>query len=312
MLATVSRMRPRNARKRSESTSGRPRADARHVRTASQSGVSHGLHFLSWWYEDDPSCPCRDISSPYRIPITQFVRDAPSGYDPRSSLGAKIMSSLDVLDVKREVSSLLSKCDTKSVFDSLVQSIMYHYERPVHSLTELKKRDLKTSVGTTWERFCALWLLHEGRYTAVWTISEWLDHVDSEGLGKTYQLKRQDNGIDLIAQSERGYHAVQCKWRKKGRVTWSTLSTFIGLCARTGPWTTQIVMTNAPGITSKVPRTKRDVSLCQGTFRSTSREHWLKMVGLYEENRVSDEASSSAPEPSLDEMRAARLLRFAN
>lgn len=217
-------------------------------------------------------------------------------------------SSLDLFDVKKEINSLLSRHETKDVFDKLVQSILYHYERPVHTLSELKKRDLKTSVGTTWENFCCLWISSSGKYDAVWNLSEWREYATS--LPSSYHLTKQDNGIDLVAHNSHGYHAIQCKWRKKGKVTWTSLSTFVGLCSRTGPWTTEIVMTNGTGVTSKVPRTKRDVSLCVGRFRSTKREQWLKMCGLYDEKTVA--SSSEVKEVvDLDEMRRARLARFS-
>ena len=211
-----------------------------------------------------------------------------------------------------------------NIFDSLIEAIEAHFNRPVSSILEMKERVNKKLKGDLWENFCKDWLLATGKYSQVWLLSEWDDYALNAP--ESYQLTKQDNGIDLIAATKTGYVAIQCKYRKKGYVNWSTLSTFIGLCERTGPWEKYIVMTNAKGITRKLPKTEKDEAICLATFRSTSREVWLKIAGLYLEHSLdssstmssvqTDTTSSSSEvvvenkQLSQEEMRAARLARF--
>ena len=91
-----------------------------------------------------------------------------------------------------------------------------------------------------------------------------------------------DNGIDIVclkidADGLEKYSAVQCKYRKNitQTVTWTTLSTFIGLCAVTGPWDEHIVMTNCKGVSRRtgVPKGPKDRTIAYGTFKKLSREH---------------------------------------
>jgi hypothetical protein len=186
-------------------------------------------------------------------------------------------------------------------------------------MQELKRRELKQSVGTTWEAFCVDWLRTltdkkgDSKYDAVYTLQEWYhftkNHVVPEGL----ILGKKDIGIDLIAHNQYGYHAIQCKWRKKGKVTWDQLSTFIGLVARTGPWASHVIMTNGSGIMWRVKRTKKDVSICQGTFASTSRLHWVTISGGEIKGHTLRDGSEEPEieETDLDKIREARLARFS-
>jgi hypothetical protein len=229
------------------------------------------------------------------------------------------MSSLDIFDYKKELRSLTYKVD---VFEALQDSILSYYLRPVSTLNELKKRDLKTSIGTTWELFCKDWLLTYRKkekqiYDRVWTLSEWNEYCKVDEIPASLHLRKQDIGIDLVARSDAGYHAIQCKWRKKGKVSWTDLSTFVALVSR-GSWKSHIIMTNATGITWKVSRTDKDKSLCKTTFAHTPRTQWLEMIGedprghkLTDEDRV-EEASSSIEPISHEVVRMARLAHFCN
>lgn len=224
---------------------------------------------------------------------------------------------------KTEISYLLSR-SVDNIFDSLIEAIEAHFNRPVSSILEMKERGNKKLKGDLWENFCKDWLLATGKYSQVWLLSEWDDYALNAP--ESYQLTKQDNGIDLIAATKTGYVAIQCKYRKKGYVNWSSLSTFIGLCERTGPWEKYIVMTNAKGITRKLPQTEKDKAICLATFRSTSREVWLKIAGLYLEHSLDPSSTMSSVQTattssssevvvenkqlSQEEMRAARLARF--
>jgi hypothetical protein len=189
--------------------------------------------------------------------------------------------------LKKTITRLLSVPDAK-IFDGCVEAIEIEYGRPVTNLCDLKKREDKKKKGDLWEYFCRDWLQSSDKYKNVWLFQDWISYCSEKQISTKGLKTKQDNGIDIIVQFNNGkYGAVQCKYRKDmKKVTWNTLSTFIGLCERTGPWEQYIVMTNGKGVTRKVPMSKKDKSICVGTFRRTPREQWLKMVGLYNENII--------------------------
>lgn len=236
-------------------------------------------------------------------------------------------NSLDLYDYKSRINSLLSKHGPEQVFSLLVQDIMAYYNRPVHTLTELKKRDLKQSVGRTWELFCKDWLIAQKNSKGEPLFSAVYDVIEKRGeLG----LDKQDIGIDLIAEATSGtqpvYHAIQCKWRKKGQVTWTQLSTFLALCSRTGPWVCQRVMTNSTGVNWKKMKGSKDRCTARGTFASTDRLTWMTIAGVQSEGyllgssttiTVAEASSSNAVDVDIeqtrvDTMREARLKRFGS
>ncbi|CAH6420293.1 Restriction endonuclease [uncultured virus] len=193
-----------------------------------------------------------------------------------------------------------------NVFDEVISAIEYEFNKPARDIKEMKDRANKKKKGDIWEQFCKDWLLGTGNYSQVWLLDEYnqeFHHIvpkivpdktittikdikhqeyiskQSGPMNRTF-ISKQDNGIDIIAQTTTGqWFAIQCKYRNKGKVSWGTLSTFLALCHRTGPWDKYIVMTNSTGITHKLPKTPKDKSICQTTFKNTTREHWLKMIG---------------------------------
>lgn len=223
------------------------------------------------------------------------------------------MTTLDIFPYKKCIIGLLSKHSGKEIFDKFVEKVKAYYERPVNTMEDLKKRENKISIGTMWEMVCADWLRVSGKYEAVWTLQEWREYIEVANLPVGYNLKKKDVGIDLIAKSKKyGYHAIQCKWRKKGTITWAMVSTFAGLCSKTGPWSSQVIMTNASGIGRNVPRTKSDYNMCAGTFRGTSREHWMKMCDIYDEHLLEDpDVNKIEQKVDVEAMRKARLERFS-
>lgn len=159
----------------------------------------------------------------------------------------------------------------KNVFDAIIHGITMDFTKCVSNMKDMQERDSMKRKGDIWELFCKDWLLATGEYQAVYLLDEYNAQFGC--------ITRQDNGIDLLAQTTTGWHAIQCKYRSKGYVTWKMLSTFIALCERTGPWDKYIVMTNAPGVTHKLPRTPKDKSICYRRFANTPREHWMRIIG---------------------------------
>ena len=205
------------------------------------------------------------------------------------------------------IKRLLSTPTCENIFDGLLSEIEAYFDRRVTTLEEMKARESKKAKGDLWELFCRDWLISTGKYLNVWLLK------DSPLIEK---VTNQDNGVDLIAHTKAGYSAVQCKYRSgKTRVDWKSLSTFIALCSRTGPWVKLVVMTNCQSVTRKLPKSSKDQSICRGTFRSTSREQWLKLVGLYRERSVGEvpvplQVVTDSLAVDLEEVRRARLARF--
>lgn len=239
--------------------------------------------------------------------------------------------------LKKTITKLLSVPNV-NIFDGCIEAIELEHGRPVTNLCDLKKREDKKKKGDLWEVFCRDWLQASDKYKNVWLFRDWIVYCSEKQCSSKGLKSKQDNGIDIIAETLDGmFVAIQCKYRKdKKKVTWNTLSTFIGLCERTGPWDQYIVMTNGSGVTRKVPKSKKDKSICIGTFRGTSRTQWLKMAGLFEENsvgsgkeevqdmRVSIEEMMkkyaqpkkdqriTSKGPTLDELREIRIQKFSN
>jgi hypothetical protein len=126
---------------------------------------------------------------------------------------------------------------------------------------------------------------------------------------------RVDNGIDIVAQmsSQSGYVAVQCKYRKniKQTVTWTSLSTFVGLCAVTGPWDRHLLMTNCRGVTRKVPKTPKDFTIAYGSFCSNfTWDKCLKINGQQNKGQLIGERINQVSNDDIDMIRAIRLSKF--
>jgi len=180
--------------------------------------------------------------------------------------------------------NIISKYISKSninIFDKIEEEIEYNFNAPVTCIKDMKDRDNKKRKGDIWEEFCKDWLLASGKYNQVLLLHEFNKEYPNTFISK------QDNGIDLIGQTNNGWHAIQCKYRKqtsrKVLVDWRTLSTFIALCERTiapdgSSWEKYVVITNCPGVTRKLPRTSKDKSICRKSFQNTSHDHWSKII----------------------------------
>lgn len=201
--------------------------------------------------------------------------------------------------------------ETPYLFDRLLEKLENYNDAPVHSYIELRQRDDKTIKGFAWEEFCQWYLLNVKRYTKVYLWKEIPADIKEE-LNLTM---RADNGIDIVAQrtEKSGFTAIQCKYKKrqiaKGRrtvkISWKTLSTFVGLCARTGPWDEHIVMTNCHGVGKwQIPRTSKDKTIAYGTFKNLTRTQLSPNAIV-----ISDEKSTVKTD---EEVRAARVARFTS
>ena len=181
------------------------------------------------------------------------------------------------------------------IFDLVIKDIETWYDRPAHDLVEMRLKESKKEKGDHFELLCKLYLENNEKFDFknVWLLSE----VPSEILQKL-SMKRKDFGIDLVCQTKSDkFIAVQAKYRKIGHkksnvVTWKMLSTFYALCLKTGPWEKYIVITNADYVTHMGKKTKKDQSICIGTWKKIKTETWLKMSNNTEntiENVITNE-----------------------
>jgi predicted helicase len=188
-----------------------------------------------------------------------------------------------------------------NLWDAFEEECRKFYNAPAHSLTEMRTRDNKKVHGDIFEDFCVVYLINVKKYDNVWRLKD----VPSEILERL-SMKRQDFGIDIIAEKNGQYSAVQCKYKKQtGRsncITWKALSTFYALCLRCGPFEKYIVMTNANIVRHMGQRTPKDVSICLKSLQGMSKEEWTSMCNI-EAHTMAETEAPKTPE----ELRAARL-----
>ena len=199
---------------------------------------------------------------------------------------------------------LTPRPDGTGLFDLFLTECQKWYDQPAHTFTEMRTRDNKKIRGDVFEEFCVQYLKHVSKLPNVWLLKD----VPEELLTKL-SLKRPDVGIDIVAEKDGKYYAVQCKYKKhvsfkKNVVTWKQLSTFYALVMRTGPWAQYIVMTNCDYCRHMGKKTSKDVSICLKTFQNITSEQWVQMCEL--EGEATGEKVKMTPE----ELRAARLARF--
>ena len=190
--------------------------------------------------------------------------------------------------IKDFISKTLNKYHMQtslSIFDEFMKFCQDYYEKPAHSVAEIKLQKNTKLKGDIFELFVQKYLIHCYKggdfFRGVWLLRDVPDDVLSK-----LSLKRHDVGIDIIAvDNNNKFYAVQVKYRKKGyKVThgigWQTLSTFYGLVNRSGPWERYVVVTNADYIRHMGKKDKRDLSICYGTLKSITLEGWEKMCGF--------------------------------
>ncbi|GAG84464.1 unnamed protein product, partial [marine sediment metagenome] len=112
------------------------------------------------------------------------------------------------------------------------------------------------------------------------------------------------------------YYAIQCKFRKlnplkkKTGIPWKQLSTFYALVYKTGPYEKHIVMTNTNFVRHVGKKTKKDLSICYGTFKNIGQFDWIKMISN-KENKIQDLKKESI-NLKLVQLREKRLKYYEN
>ena len=200
---------------------------------------------------------------------------------------------------------LTPRPDGTGLFDLFLTECQKWYDQPAHTFTEMRTRDNKKIRGDVFEEFCVQYLKHVRKLTNVWLLKD-----VPEELLSTLSLKRPDVGIDIVAEKDGKYYAVQCKYKKespRSQVTWRELATFQGLCAKTGPYEKHIVMTTAHSVRHQGAKIAKDLSICLAGLRGISSEEWVKMCGL-----TGNTIGNVTAPLSQEELRQARLTRFGS
>lgn len=165
-----------------------------------------------------------------------------------------------------------------NLFDEFITECQKWYETPAQTLNEMRKRDNKKIRGDIFEAFSVLYLKYVKGFQNVWLLKE----VPQDILEKL-SMKRQDMGIDIVAEKTTGeFIAIQCKYKKqtsfkKNVLSWTSLSTFYALCLRTGPWTKFVVITNCEYTRHQGKKTQQDISYCLKSLQNITKDEWLKM-----------------------------------
>ena len=194
-----------------------------------------------------------------------------------------------------------------NLFDSFLNTCHQWYERPAHTLNEIKLRENTKVKGDIFELFSVLYLLHVKKYKNVWLLRDTPDEILTR-----LSLKRRDTGIDIIAQDDSdAFVAVQCKYKrnttiKRNVLTWKALSTFYAMCLRTGPWKRYIVITNCDYCLHQGKKTWKDLSICLKSLQNISPDDWIKMCNCENLNNEPVVAPTLTPE----QMRQKRLEQF--
>ncbi len=165
-----------------------------------------------------------------------------------------------------------------NLFDEFINECQNTFDKPAHTMLELRNRHNKKIKGDKFEVFCVYYLYEIYGLNNVWRLEDVPDDVLIK-LG----MKRRDMGIDIIGEKDNKYYAIQCKYKKytekKTVLTWKELSTFYALCLKTGPWEKYIVMTNCD-YTRQAVRTEKDLIICKKQFQKTTKDQWLKMCNV--------------------------------
>jgi len=168
-------------------------------------------------------------------------------------------------------------------FDEFNDFILTYSEEPAQSILDLKKNKNKIK-GDLFESFCKIYLKNIKNFDEVW----YLKQIPNE-LKTFLGLSKMDFGIDLVAVKQNKYYAIQCKFRKKKKnikkgIPWKQLSTFYGLVYKTGPYEKHIVMTNCDYVRHIGKKTKKDQSICYGSFCKLNNFDWLNIIKPLQNN----------------------------
>jgi hypothetical protein len=189
-----------------------------------------------------------------------------------------------------------------NIFDAFITRCQLYYDRPAHSISEIKDAQSTKVKGDVFEHFAYMYFSRVKKWQ-VWFLKDLPKEIRDK-----LKLAKVDLGIDLIAQDQDKLYAIQAKYRKQNTRTktvlgWKQLSTFYGIVSKTGPWKKHIVFTNADYIRHVGTKTILDKSICLGTLRGIKRHEWEEMMGF-----VGYKMSEEKVKLTAEQIREKRLL----
>jgi hypothetical protein len=194
-----------------------------------------------------------------------------------------------------------------NLFDTFLENCHRWYERPAHTLYEIRLRENTKVKGDIFELFCVKFL--KQTYQNVWLLRDTPPEILV-----SLNIAGRDMGIDLVVQEMSGlFTAVQCKYKrnttvKRNVLGWKQLSTFYALCLRSGPWNKYIILTNCEYTRHQGKRTPKDKSICLKSLQNISRDTWLKMCDQVPSTPT--QTVKKTIKPNLEQLREKRLERF--
>jgi hypothetical protein len=161
--------------------------------------------------------------------------------------------------------------NNKNVFQFICEKIDELKNIPATNIGDLKNKNTKL-IGDYFEVFITIYLKYLNYQVYL------LKDVPNELL-LNLKLERKDMGIDIIAEKDGEYYAVQCKYKsnknkKYTAVSWKELSTFYSLCMRSGPWKKLIVCTSASFIRIQGDKKETDLLLTKTLFENIDLVDW--------------------------------------
>lgn len=206
-----------------------------------------------------------------------------------------------------------------NIFDTFMEEVRLAHEGEAHSIREMKDRTNTKMRGDLFEFFCVRYLLIVRKMDNCWLLKDIPDDILSK-----LKLTRRDIGIDIVAEKDGKYYAVQCKYKKRTQyksttyVSWKSLSTFYSISYRSGPYEKYIVMTNCSGVSRKGTKDPKDKTIALKSFQNITKEQWYDIADMkyrtISDNIVVSNSSNitvvSNPK-TVDALREARLKRFA-
>lgn len=220
------------------------------------------------------------------------------------------MNPAIIKKIEHEIGQILNGQSDRATFDLFLEAMERFYQKPAHSLIELKERDSTKIRGDIFEHFCFLYLTRVLNWQ-VWFLKDLPIELSTQ-----FGLKKHDLGIDLIGFDKNRYYAIQAKYRTRNVknyrgasvLSWKQLSTFYALAQRTGPYHQHWVMTTADYVRHVGNRSDKDRSLCYRTFKGLNREKWLKILGNSQTYIL--DSSTHSPTSEIDQKEFIRKQRL--
>ena len=219
------------------------------------------------------------------------------------------MEQLTVI-LKTELIKEISNQKT-NMLDSMINVCETFYNKPVHNLNELKKKNNKLK-GDIFECFCKLYMINYYKLQDVWFLKDIPEVIRTH-----LNLRKQDFGIDLVGRDSSGrYYAIQAKYRKrKGNkkitLSWKQLSTFYALCLTTGPFYKHVVFTTADYARHIGKKTEKDITIGYNKLKKINHFEWLNIVEKNDDDNDDDNDEHINP-LTIEELRKKRLEYFTS